>query len=90
MANSINQLLGQQPISITPAMNIKSITPSDSVDDVNGPFRGFMVNVAGNIKITTAGGDTVTLAVAASFPYMFSVSRVFATGTTASGIFGII
>ena len=90
MPNSINQLIGQVPISVTPAMNLKVITPSDTVDDVNGPFRGFIVNVTGNIKITTAGGDTVTLTVTAGFPYAYTVTRVFATGTTATGITGVV
>jgi len=40
--------------------NAIAVTPSDSVDDPNGPFTELVVGVAGNLTVVTLGGCTVT------------------------------
>lgn len=63
-----------------------TVTPDDANDLVN-VCRGIMVAAAGNIKVTFADDAApVTIAVQPGFTYRFMVSRVFATGTTATGI----
>lgn len=75
-----------QPSEDGPARFAAAVTPNDSVD-LQTTARGFMVGAAGNVKITTVGGSTVTLTgVAAGVPLPISVSRIWSTGTTATGI----
>jgi hypothetical protein len=64
---------------------MESVTASDSVDCKPGLLY---VGTAGNIKIDTLDGDTVTLTnIAAGIVHPIWVKRVYATGTTASNIF---
>lgn len=68
----------------SPARRAEAVTPNDNADLPN--FSRFLyVGVAGNLRVTTVGGDTVTLVGVSGFvPFM--VSRVHATGTTADSI----
>ncbi len=55
--------------------------------DLGTPCRGFMVGAAGNVKITTTGGDVVTLTnLSPGVVYPWRCKRIWATGTTATGI----
>lgn len=67
-----------------PAQYAAAITPNDSTD-LPQECRSVYVGVAGNIHLTTVGGSTVTLAVVAGM-LPISVRRVYATGTTATGL----
>lgn len=70
----------------SPPDDAKDITPADS-DLVGGVARGIYIDVAGTVKVTTAAGTVTTysnLIVGAWHGMM--ISRVWATGTTASGI----
>jgi len=72
-----------------PARSAFSVTPNDSVD-VSYVTRGLYVGATGDIKVTMADGDTVTLnSIAAGIVHPLRVSRVWSTGTTATGIVGI-
>ncbi len=69
-----------------PAQRAWSITPSDSnlvVVGVAGvPFaRGIISSLACTVKVTTIGGDVVTLPLQPGFNPV-SVAQVWATGTT--------
>lgn len=64
------------------------ITPSDSVDLAQA-VRCLIVTGAGNIKVTTAAGNSVVLAVPVGY-LPLQVTRVWSTGTTATGIGGIV
>lgn len=70
-----------------PVLGLIAITPNDSTDIAMA--RGFHCNVAGNVKVTTASGNEVTLTVTAGVPYPYAVKRIWSTGTTATGIFGL-
>ena len=71
-----------------PADNALSITPSDSSDLTNMP-RALCCLVSGTVRVVTKGGATVDLYLVAGSPLPIRVSRVHATGTTATGIVGI-
>jgi len=65
--------------------NCAEITPSDTVDiDVTSGIR---VNVTGNVQMIFWGGATVTLLLVGGIDYPYRVTRVYATDTTATGIY---
>ena len=68
----------------SPARRAEAVTPSDS-DDLPNFSRALYVGGAGDLEVTTVGGDTVTLT-AASGLLPICVSRVRASGTSATGI----
>lgn len=65
-----------------------TITPSDTLD-LDWVTRAINVSVTGPVRVTTLGGDVVTITVAAgvAFPGMFT--RVWATGTAAGTVVGL-
>ena len=72
------------------AYGIVAITASDSADIPGGVVRGFMVGVAGDVAVVMADGSTGTLVgLAAGVQHAFQVTRILATGTTATGIIGL-
>lgn len=72
-----------------PAQYAADVTPSDSAD-LAMTTRGLYVGVAGNVKITLAGGSTVTLTdLASGVVHPLRVSRVWSTDTTATGIVAV-
>jgi hypothetical protein len=65
-----------------------AITPSDTVD-MTKTARGIYVGAGGDVKIKTWDGSVITLVgcpQGAVIPYF--VSRVYATGTTATSLIG--
>jgi hypothetical protein len=72
-----------------PADNAAAVTPNDSVDLTN-VARALYIGTGGDVKITTAGGDTVTLNdVQGGSILPIRTKRVFSTGTTASNMVAI-
>jgi hypothetical protein len=71
--------------SLSHPSNGAAVTPNDSADL---PRSGILyVGTGGSIAITTVGGDTLTLTGVPSGSWIpVRVKRVFATGTTASGM----
>jgi len=68
-----------------PAYDMASVTTSDSAEI--DPTRGLYIGGAGNIKVDTAAGTTVTLNSAAAGSVLpIRVKKVYATGTTATNI----
>lgn len=63
-----------------------AITPDDATDLTNGAAWGFIATVTGTVKFNTARASGVTITATAGAQYMFPVTRIFATGTTATGI----
>jgi len=68
----------------TPARRAEAVTPSD-IADLPNASRALYVGGAGDVEVTTVGGDTVTLAAASGF-LPLCVARVHAAGTTATDI----
>ncbi len=70
------------------AMNVALVTPSDSAD-LTTPTRGVSFATAGALKVTTVGGQEVTIpsgALAAGIIHPLQVKRIWSTGTGAANI----
>lgn len=81
---------GHSQTKHSPADYVFLVTPDDD-DDLANTTRAISFAVAGDLKVTTAGGTTVTIpsgALAAGVVHPLRVVRVFATGTDADGIVG--
>lgn len=71
----------------SPAAHVVEITPNDSAD-LTTATRALLIGVEGNVKITTAGAETVIVPVVKGYNPL-RVVRVWSTSTTATGIFGL-
>jgi hypothetical protein len=69
----------------SPASRLASVTPDDATD-LAWATRAIAVATNGNVQITTVDGHTGTIYVAAGVPFPIRAQRVWATGTTATGI----
>jgi len=68
-----------------PFRQLAPITPADGSDLPNGACFGINCQVAGNAAVIDYYGNSVTIALSVGFnPYV--VTRVKATGTTATGL----
>lgn len=69
----------------SPAIGLSAITPDDTTDL---PQTSRAINVAGSgaIRVTAADGTEGTIAVAAGTVFPIRAARIWATGTTATGI----
>lgn len=66
------------------AVGAKSVTLDADIDT---PSRGLIVAVAGNVAVTMANNDRITLpALIAGVIHPVSVKKVHTSGTTATGI----
>lgn len=73
----------------SPAENAETVTPSNSVD-ITYVSRALYIGSTGDVKVDMKGGQTVTLvAVPAGAILPIRVTRVYATGTTASSIIAL-
>ena len=73
----------------SPAERAVAITGNDSTDLTVFP-RAIYVGGAGNVKVTTIGGDTVTFSGALAGTIIpVRVTRVFSTDTTATNLLGL-
>lgn len=72
----------------SPATSIEEVTPSDSTDLVR-VTRAINVAVSGTVRMTTKDGDVADLFVAAGGVIPVRAVRIWATGTTATGIRGL-
>lgn len=72
-----------------PAIGATAITPSDTAElDMN--MKGIYVGGAGNIKLETADGSTVTFASCAAGSILPVVAKfVFSTDTTATALIAL-
>ena len=69
----------------SPASRLAAVTPSDSVD-LATDSRAIKVAAAGSVRVTTVGGDTVTVIIAAGIAFPVRARRIWTTGTTATGL----
>jgi hypothetical protein len=67
-----------------------SLALSDTTADVNGPFDAIYTGSGGSIKFTGRNGQTIALTnVAAGVTLPLACTRVWSTGTTATGMAGL-
>lgn len=74
----------------SPPKNVALITPHDS-NDLTKATRGISFGTAGDLKVITLGGQTVTIpadSLAAGIIHPLRVTRVYSTGTDAADIVG--
>lgn len=73
----------------SPATILVSVTPDDTTD-LSVPSRALNVAQEGLVRVTTTGGSTATIYVAAGIGFPVRATRVWATGTTATGITALV
>lgn len=72
-----------------PAENAVAVVPNDS-SDLTNTARALYIGGAGNVKVDTSAGNTVTFnALPAGAILPVRVKRVYSTGTTATNIVSI-
>lgn len=69
----------------SPPSHLVAVTPDDG-QDLPAVSRALNVAASGAVQITTAGGDTVSVTVAAGVVFPVRARRIWAAGTTATGI----
>lgn len=69
----------------SPATRAHAIEPSDTAD-LMLVSRALNVAQSGLVQVTTTGGTTAQVYIAAGIPFPIRTVRVWATGTTAGGI----
>ncbi|WP_299288198.1 hypothetical protein [uncultured Tateyamaria sp.] len=79
-----------QPGLNSPVEGGFEVTPADGVD-LQSVTRAVMVAGAGDLAVTLKSGDTITLpGLTPGMIYPIRVAQVAATGTTATGIKGLL
>ena len=69
----------------SPATVLHAVTPNDATDLVMAS-RALNVVQSGTVQVTTTGGTTATVYIAAGIGFPVRATRVWASGTTATGI----
>lgn len=69
----------------SPAVRLLSVVPSDTAD-IPEASRAINVATSGTVRITTVGGTTATVFVAAGIAFPVRATRIWSTGTTAANI----
>ena len=72
----------------SPAHSIDVIVPDDA-QDLTRATRAINVISSGLVRVTTTSGDVADVYIAAGIAFPVRATRVWATGTTASGIRGL-
>jgi hypothetical protein len=73
----------------SPATLLLEVIPDDAAD-LPLPSRALNVTQSGTVQVTTTGGSTATIFIAAGTGFPVRATRVWATGTTATGITAMI
>ena len=72
------------------ALGAVAVTPSDTTDLATVPTKGIYVGASGDVKVDMADGTTVTFtSLADGMIHPISCKRVYATGTSATGILAV-
>lgn len=69
----------------SPPSHLLAVVPSDSAD-LAMASRAINVAQSGLVQVTTVAGSTAAVYVAAGVAFPVRATRIWATGTTASGI----
>jgi hypothetical protein len=73
----------------SPATIALQVAPDDAAD-LPMPSRALNAAQEGTVHVTTTGGTTATLYIAAGVCLPVRVTRVWATGTTATGLVALV
>lgn len=69
----------------SPATNAYLTTPNDGME-LEFFSRALNVSTSGTVRLTTVGGDVVTVFIVAGTAFPIRARRIWATGTTATDI----
>lgn len=72
-----------------PVSEVYDVTPNDGTD-LAVFTRALSVAVSGLVRVTTVSGTTASVYILAGAPFPVRVRRVWATGTEATGIVGLV
>jgi hypothetical protein len=72
-----------------PADRLVTLTPNDAADIPDGATRGVFVGVAGSFSVRDMHGNEVVLTSLDAQYHPIRITRLLATGTTASSIVGL-
>lgn len=72
-----------------PADTVFDITPNDAAD-LAQPTTALNVQTPGRVRVTTVDGSEGTISVYPGHTIAIRVARVWQTGTTATGITGLV
>ena len=81
------EVIGGAEVLGDPASDIEEIVLKDDADNCTNS-RGILCDVAGDAKVTTRDGTTLTIPLQKGYNPL-RLSRVWSTGTTATGIFAL-
>ena len=81
----VDTFKGYTPSLESPASDASAVAPSDTAD-LPSYSRGLNVANSGFVRLTTVSGATETIYVTAGGVFPIRASRIWATGTTATGI----
>lgn len=76
-----------------PAQDRVAVTKHDDDADPAGPFRGFIMDAEGALKVTLVNGETRIYPsglFAGKQDYTLPIQRVWSTGTGSQNIFGLV
>ena len=74
----------------SPAYSAFAVTPSND-NDLSGVTRGIYVGVSGDLKVDMPGASAITfVGLAAGMIHPICAKKVYATGTTATSILGVL
>ena len=76
-------------VGLESANDAFAITPNDGVD-LAVETRQILVGVGGNLTVIMKSGTSVLFVVSAGQSLNIKVTRVMATGTTATGLVGLV
>lgn len=72
----------------SPPTDVIVVTPSD-IDDLAQVSRGLNVAQSGTVRVSTLSGTLADITIAAGIVFPVRVKRIWATGTTATGILAL-
>jgi hypothetical protein len=88
MANAIDDFGGLQPGASSDISHLAVVTPDDA-NDLPHVTRSIYLGAVGAVKVTMLGGETVVIPsglLSANAGHRIRISRIWATGTTATPI----
>lgn len=74
-----------RPSLVDPADRAETVTPSDD-DDLQFISRAICVSGSGMVRLTTKAGDTVDIYMVQGATFPIRATRIWETGTSATGI----
>lgn len=85
----VDKFAGFTQTPADPARSIIDVSPSDTTD-LSDVTNALNVATPGTVRVTTLDGSVTDVSIAPGYAFPLRVTRVWATGTTATGIRGLI